>query len=698
MPLPQPTISIGRHHSYPSSPFQPQAPTPLPTNIVSSGITLMEVDDIKTGVVEGLSASDFSCIELALPNLFSQLRGVTYCKMKGYLKYSTSDMPEDSQMRAPSIVVLSKKYTNDNVDVWHCPPTKAIPILTRTKSVGLPERRRDLLLGGFGESGSVIHERRGRLSLSEIDVRRGGDDTSDVDPGPSISEVGVSKEEVDRRGSVVMDAVEFSNVLRNLIISVKNSDVTQDVIVDDKGNVREIGKNRSTTSIKGALGDDTSDVDPGSSISEVGVSKEEVDRILGVACGGAVAGGGSVIRVEIERHCAIFEGKREIIEARPVFHGLTHLSGYVAVGNEPFLASYNGSFLKTTFPALQNVQSALIKAGLSNQVKVTVPLNADVYASSSGVPSGGDFRTDIRDLMLAIVKFLSDNGAPFTVNIYPFISLYTDANFPVEYAFFDGNASPINDGGTNYYNMFDANHDTLVWALQRNGFGNLPIIVGEIGWPTDGDRNANIAYAERFNQGFMSHISGGKGTPMRPGPIDAYLFSLIDEDAKSIQPGNFERHWGIFTYDGRAKYPLNLGTTNSGALIPAKNVQYLEKKWCVMKPGAKLDDPQVALSVSYACGLADCTKLGYGTSCGTLDARGNISYAFNSYYQRNNQLDEACKFAGLAMVTKTDPSVDPCTFDIMIEPYYGGAQGRFGCIRRSLGLVAASIFFLWIVL
>ncbi|THG12217.1 hypothetical protein TEA_011835 [Camellia sinensis var. sinensis] len=83
----------------------------------------------------------------------------------------------------------------------------------------------------------VIHERRGRLSLSEIDVRRGGDDTSDVDPGPLISEVGVSKEEVDRRGSVVMDAAEFSNVLRNVIISVKNSDVTQDIIVDDKGNV-----------------------------------------------------------------------------------------------------------------------------------------------------------------------------------------------------------------------------------------------------------------------------------------------------------------------------------------------------------------------------------------------------------------------------------------------------------------------------
>ncbi|XP_031264359.1 glucan endo-1,3-beta-glucosidase 6-like [Pistacia vera] len=359
---------------------------------------------------------------------------------------------------------------------------------------------------------------------------------------------------------------------------------------------------------------------------------------------------------------------------------------YVAVGNEPFLQTYNGSFLKTTFPALQNVQSALIKAGLSNQVKVTCPLNADVYEAPSGYPSEGDFRTDIHDLMLAIVKFLSDNGAPFTVNIYPFISLYTDANFPVEYAFFDGNAQPINDGGTNYYNMFDANHDTLVHALQKNGYGNLPIIIGEIGWPTDGDQNANMEYARRFNQGFMSHITGGKGTPMRPGPIDAYLFSLIDEDAKSVDPGNFERHWGIFTFDGRAKYQLNLGTTNSGVLIPARSVHYLEKKWCVMKPSARLDDPQVALSVSYACGLADCTQLGYGTSCGNLDARGNISYAFNSYYQIHNQLEAACKFPNLSMVTKTDPSVGSCTFQIMIQPYYGGA-GR----REPIGLVVGFI-------
>ncbi|ONK68075.1 uncharacterized protein A4U43_C05F7150 [Asparagus officinalis] len=338
---------------------------------------------------------------------------------------------------------------------------------------------------------------------------------------------------------------------------------------------------------------------------------------------------------------------------------------YVAVGNEPFLSSFNGTFLQSTFPALQNIQSALIKSGLGNQVKVTCPLNADVYESPSGKPSDGDFRSDIRPLMLTIVKFLSDNAAPFTVNIYPFISLYSDPSFPVDYAFFDGTSSPVTDNSATYTNMFDANHDTLVWALKKNGFDNLPIIIGEIGWPTDGDMNANIEYAQKFNQGFLKHILAGQGTPMRTGPINAYLFSLIDEDQKSIQPGNFERHWGLFYYDGQPKYQLSLGTTNTG-LVRAKGVQYLDKKWCVMKNSVNLDDPKVAPSVSYACANADCTSLGYKTSCGGLDARGNISYAFNSYYQMNDQDNQACGFNNLATVTNKDPSMGICRFEIEI--------------------------------
>ncbi|KAL9230457.1 hypothetical protein vseg_005803 [Gypsophila vaccaria] len=322
-------------------------------------------------------------------------------------------------------------------------------------------------------------------------------------------------------------------------------------------------------------------------------------------------------------------------------------------------------------PALQNTSqlSAVIKAGLANHVKVTIPLNADVYQTSTNVPSGGDFRTDLSDLMVQIIKFLSDNACPVTINIYTFISLYNDLNFPADYAFFDGFSSPLDDNGKTYSNVFDANYDTLVWSLQKSGFQNLSILVGEISWPTDGDRNANPTNARRFNQGFVNHISAGKGTPMRPsGPIDAYLFSLIDEDDKSILPGSFERHWGIFYYDGTPKYQLNVGLTKATSLIPAKGVEYLDKRWCVMSPSANL--------TKRWCGNADCTSLGYGSSCNGLSVQGNISYAFNSYYQEQNQVDKACKFPnGLSTVTTKDPSTQTCKFIIEIKSDTGTGVG-----------------------
>ncbi|KAK8968901.1 Glucan endo-1,3-beta-glucosidase 5 [Platanthera guangdongensis] len=339
---------------------------------------------------------------------------------------------------------------------------------------------------------------------------------------------------------------------------------------------------------------------------------------------------------------------------------------YVAVGNEPFLKSYSSMFQATTFPALQNIQAALIKAGLGRQVKVTVPLNADVYQSSNGLPSGGDFRTDIRSLMLSVIAFLRDNACPITINIYPFLSLHADPNFPIDYAFFSGPANPLVDGPIAYTNVFDANYDTLIWALERNGFTDLPVIVGEIGWPTDGDPNANANNARRFIQGLLDRISRRVGTPKRPALLpDIYLFALVDEDAKSVQPGNFERHWGVFYFDGAVKYPLVL--TGGGSLVPAKGVRYLEPEWCVMSPAASLTDPRLGGSVEYACQYADCTSLGRGSTCGDLGARGNISYAFNQFYQTADQQKGACGFGNLSVVTRADPTEGVCRFEIMID-------------------------------
>lgn len=194
---------------------------------------------------------------------------------------------------------------------------------------------------------------------------------------------------------------------------------------------------------------------------------------------------------------------------------------------------------------------------------------------------------------------------------------------------------------------------------------------------------------------------------MRPsGPIDVYLFSLIDEDDKSILPGNFERHWGIFNYDGTPKYQLNLGLTKVGSLIPPKGVEYLAKKWCVLSSTANLSDPQVVSSVSYACGNADCTSLGYGTSCSNLDAQGNISYAFNMYYQEQNQQDKACQFPnGISTVTTKDPSAGTCRFIVQIKSDAGskaissaGPGSGSGSRSCSVKAAAANLLFFMVII
>ena len=344
---------------------------------------------------------------------------------------------------------------------------------------------------------------------------------------------------------------------------------------------------------------------------------------------------------------------------------------YVAVGNEPFLSSYNGSFLNVTLPALQNIQRALNEAGVGDTIKATVPLNADVYNSpvDKPYPSAGRFRSDINGLMNEIVQFLNANKAPFTVNIYPFLSLYGNDHFPFDYAFFDGVSTPIVDpaSGIQYTNVFDANFDTLVSALRGVGLGDMTILVGEVGWPTEGDKNANAGNAFRFYNGLLQKLATNRGTPLRPGYIEVYLFGLIDEDIKSIAPGNFERHWGIFRYDGQPKFAIDLSGQGQNKLpVPAQNVEYLPTKWCMFDPNAK-DLSKLADNINYACTFSDCTALGYGSSCNNLDANGNASYAFNMYFQVQNQDEMACMFEGLAMVTTQNISQGTCNFTIQID-------------------------------
>lgn len=349
---------------------------------------------------------------------------------------------------------------------------------------------------------------------------------------------------------------------------------------------------------------------------------------------------------------------------------------YVAVGNEPFLMSYNGRFQAFVLPTVVNIQEALEKANLASQIKVVVPCNADVYQSK--LPSKGIFRPDVNKTMLQLASFLKNNGSPFVVNISPFLNLYKNKNYSADYAFFENKAHPLVDGKNVYNNYFDGNLDTLESALKKIGFGQMPIVVGQVGWPTDGGFNATVSNAKRFIQGLVNHVISNKGTPLRPGnpPIETYIFSLLDEDQRSILHGNFERHWGIFTIDGQVKYEIDIG--QDAGLVNAENVRYLSSRWCVANDNHDLTN--VSRHVEQACSTSDCTALFSGGSCNHIGSPGNISYAFNSYYQFHNQSVDSCNFDGLGMITIVDPSIGDCRFLVATSDSY--ASSLYSSVKK----------------
>ncbi|KAL5720928.1 hypothetical protein ACHQM5_013552 [Ranunculus cassubicifolius] len=334
---------------------------------------------------------------------------------------------------------------------------------------------------------------------------------------------------------------------------------------------------------------------------------------------------------------------------------------YIAVGNEPFLQSYGKQFQPFVIGAVTNIQIALTKAKLDNKVKVVVPCHSDAFLSESGLPSKGHFRPDLNKTMIQILTFLTKNRSPFFVNMYPFLSIHQNKNTSLDFVLFKPTAHSLNDTHKSYKNTFDLTFDTLVSALTKLGFPDIDIAIGQIGWPTDGALNASSSMAQSFMKGLMNNLQSNLGTPLRPKkpPNEVFIFSLLDEDQRSMAAGNFERHWGLFTFDGQAKYNVYLGQGTS-KLVNAQNVDYLPSKWCVVNNNKDMSN--VTARAMEACSVADCTELSPGGSCFNISWPGNISYAFNSFYQMHDQKADSCDFGGLGLITTVDPSMRNCRF------------------------------------
>lgn len=225
----------------------------------------------------------------------------------------------------------------------------------------------------------------------------------------------------------------------------------------------------------------------------------------------------------------------------------------IMVGNEP-LISEPATYGPLLGPALTNLNAALATAGIT--VPLTVPFNSGIE-KVSWPPSAGIFHPSLSTYITDVCNFLQSTNSFFTINIYPYYAhYYNPGDVPLDYCLFTKKSPQFTDPttGYKYYNVFDAQYDATMYALIQLGFPNLPLIVGETGWPTANGLDATVANAQTFNQNLINHVKSGNGTPAFPtAALQTFLFEMYDEDNKPTPPP-FEPDWGIYKNSGGSKY------------------------------------------------------------------------------------------------------------------------------------------------
>ncbi|KAJ4711096.1 Glucan endo-1,3-beta-glucosidase [Melia azedarach] len=200
---------------------------------------------------------------------------------------------------------------------------------------------------------------------------------------------------------------------------------------------------------------------------------------------------------------------------------------YIAVGNEiPLKDPYYTPYMVS---AMRNLHQALQTLNLANSIKLSSPQAASVL-SVSYPPSSGTFDPFVKSAILPLLQFLHDTQSPLMVNYFEMVAL-------------------------TYSNLFDASVDAFVYAMEKEGFAGIPVVVTETGWPTSGGTAASAENALAFNENVVRRAVTSIGTPKRPGEgVEAYLFDLFDENRKVGE--EYEKHFGIFRIDGSKIYDI----------------------------------------------------------------------------------------------------------------------------------------------
>ncbi|XP_057862270.2 glucan endo-1,3-beta-glucosidase-like [Cryptomeria japonica] len=237
------------------------------------------------------------------------------------------------------------------------------------------------------------------------------------------------------------------------------------------------------------------------------------------------------------------------------FYPATNIK-YIVVGNQALEKSEYGQYV---LPAMSNLQTSLQNTNLHHNIKVSTTHGRAVIPMSY-LPSKGAFNHGVKDKMRSVLQFLDHHRSPYMANIYPYFAFLENANISLPYALFNPTSPVLRDGDRTYTNLFDSMVDTIYSAMEALGFNNIPIVVTETGWPSQGTAEkalvATIDNAQTYNNNLVKHVLSKAGTPKKPGRnIETCIFALFNENMKAGD--ETERHFGLFHPNKQPVYPLH---------------------------------------------------------------------------------------------------------------------------------------------
>ncbi|WZZ47346.1 hypothetical protein YC2023_043605 [Brassica napus] len=185
----------------------------------------------------------------------------------------------------------------------------------------------------------------------------------------------------------------------------------------------------------------------------------------------------------------------------------------ISVGLEVTEAPDNATGL--VLPAMQNIHTALKKAGLDKKIKISSSHSLAIL-SRSFPPSSATFSKKHSAFLKPMLEFLVENESPFMIDLYPYYAYRDSAEkVQLEYALFESSSQVVDPAtGLLYSNMFDAQLDAVYFALTAMNFKTVKVMVTESGWPSKGSPKETAATPDNalaYNTNLIRHVIGDPG-------------------------------------------------------------------------------------------------------------------------------------------------------------------------------------------